>query len=251
MAYQVIRGVIYIETESYFSCKITNSIFDGCGNAYDTIQNRRYCVFIRSKNTQSGDFVITNTEIKNIATTGVGSGFRIANLTNVSIKDCYFENLDNTDLAKFLFIIENDTIAIDDNIFKSILINNYVNSRLISLSNSTYSYLSVSNNTFINKNTSSIASGIDSDYTTPNAKIVYNTFIGNYTLKTNNNIFNISIRNVYTGDNVTKYGISIPAVDTWNVGDRIINSNPSVGQPKSWVCTVAGTPGTWVSEGNL
>lgn len=38
---------------------------------------------------------------------------------------------------------------------------------------------------------------------------------------------------------------------TWEVGDRIYNSTPVVGQPKSWVCTVAGTPGTWVSEGNL
>jgi hypothetical protein len=42
-----------------------------------------------------------------------------------------------------------------------------------------------------------------------------------------------------------------PAVGTWVVGDRVINNAPTVGQPKSWVCTVAGTPGTWVSEGNL
>lgn len=37
----------------------------------------------------------------------------------------------------------------------------------------------------------------------------------------------------------------------WIVGDRAINSVPTIGQPKAWVCTVAGTPGTWVSEGNL
>jgi hypothetical protein len=37
----------------------------------------------------------------------------------------------------------------------------------------------------------------------------------------------------------------------WKVGDRAYNSVPSVGQPKSWVCTVAGTPGTWQSEGTL
>jgi hypothetical protein len=42
-----------------------------------------------------------------------------------------------------------------------------------------------------------------------------------------------------------------PTVDTWAVGDRCINSNPVIGQPKAWACTVAGTPGTWVSEGNL
>lgn len=49
----------------------------------------------------------------------------------------------------------------------------------------------------------------------------------------------------------TLYNTSFPTVYTWEVGDRCFNSSPSVGQPKSWVCTVAGTSGTWVSEGNL
>ena len=42
-----------------------------------------------------------------------------------------------------------------------------------------------------------------------------------------------------------------PAAGTWTVGDRTVQRTPTVGQPKAWVCTVAGTPGTWVSEGNL
>ena len=42
-----------------------------------------------------------------------------------------------------------------------------------------------------------------------------------------------------------------PLVDLWTVSDRIQQRTPTVGQPKAWVCTVAGTPGTWVSEGNL
>jgi hypothetical protein len=37
----------------------------------------------------------------------------------------------------------------------------------------------------------------------------------------------------------------------WVLGSKAFNSSPAVGQPKGWVCTVAGTPGTWVSEGNL
>jgi len=44
---------------------------------------------------------------------------------------------------------------------------------------------------------------------------------------------------------------SVPTAGTWAVADRFLTSVPTVGQPKSWVCTVAGTPGTWVSEGNL
>jgi len=34
-------------------------------------------------------------------------------------------------------------------------------------------------------------------------------------------------------------------------GDRFAQQVSVVGQPKGWSCTVAGTPGTWVSEGNL
>lgn len=35
------------------------------------------------------------------------------------------------------------------------------------------------------------------------------------------------------------------------VGDKIVQQVPVVGNPKGWRCTVAGNPGTWVSEGNL
>lgn len=46
-------------------------------------------------------------------------------------------------------------------------------------------------------------------------------------------------------------GTAAPTSGTWGRGDRRFNSLPAVGQPKSWVCTAGGTPGTWVSEGNL
>lgn len=47
------------------------------------------------------------------------------------------------------------------------------------------------------------------------------------------------------------WAAAVPAAGTHVAGDRVFNSAPGVGTPKSWVCTVAGTPGTWVSEGNL
>ncbi len=37
----------------------------------------------------------------------------------------------------------------------------------------------------------------------------------------------------------------------WVAGSVCYNYTPAVGQPKGWVCTVSGTPGTWVSMGNL
>ncbi len=47
------------------------------------------------------------------------------------------------------------------------------------------------------------------------------------------------------------YDTSAPASGTFNRGDRVFNSNPAAGSPKAWACTVSGSPGTWVSEGNL
>lgn len=47
------------------------------------------------------------------------------------------------------------------------------------------------------------------------------------------------------------YDTAAPTTLTWPRGSKCINSSPAVGSPKGWICTVAGTPGTWVSEGNL
>lgn len=49
----------------------------------------------------------------------------------------------------------------------------------------------------------------------------------------------------------TFMGTAAPTTGTHGRGDECKNSAPSVGQPKSWLCTAAGTPGTWVSTGNL
>lgn len=51
--------------------------------------------------------------------------------------------------------------------------------------------------------------------------------------------------------NTEALGDAAPATRYWRLGDRVKRLTPVVGQPKAWVCTVAGTPGTWVSEGNL
>lgn len=52
-------------------------------------------------------------------------------------------------------------------------------------------------------------------------------------------------------DEGVNVGTAAPTAGTWEVGRRVRNVAPAVGSPKGWVCTVAGTPGTWVSEGNL
>lgn len=52
-------------------------------------------------------------------------------------------------------------------------------------------------------------------------------------------------------DDIFKASAIPGTINNSYVGARIENSAPTVGQPKAWVCTVAGSPGTWVSEGNL
>lgn len=47
------------------------------------------------------------------------------------------------------------------------------------------------------------------------------------------------------------FGTAAPTSGTWKRGDICENLLPSVGAPKRWLCTADGTPGTWVSEGNL
>jgi hypothetical protein len=47
------------------------------------------------------------------------------------------------------------------------------------------------------------------------------------------------------------YSSASPSSGIHAVGALSINSVPAIGQPKGWRCTVNGSPGTWVSEGNL
>lgn len=42
-----------------------------------------------------------------------------------------------------------------------------------------------------------------------------------------------------------KYGPILPTTGTNKKGDIVWNSNPSIGQPIGWVCTLDGTPGDW------
>lgn len=57
--------------------------------------------------------------------------------------------------------------------------------------------------------------------------------------------------NGFNGGSIHVGDTAAPTAGTWAVGDHCAKTDPSVGQPKGWFCTVAGTPGTWVSEGNL
>jgi hypothetical protein len=48
------------------------------------------------------------------------------------------------------------------------------------------------------------------------------------------------------------YGAAAPGAGTWKKADRIWNTDPGVGAGEmGWVCTAAGTPGTWKAFGTV
>lgn len=46
------------------------------------------------------------------------------------------------------------------------------------------------------------------------------------------------------------FASAAPTTGTWAVGDICFDTVPVSGQQLGWVCTVAGTPGTWVAMAN-
>lgn len=55
---------------------------------------------------------------------------------------------------------------------------------------------------------------------------------------------------VYEGSRLSSAGLA-PNYGNWLRGDVVLNGGAAVGASKGWTCTVAGSPGTWVSQGNL
>lgn len=53
------------------------------------------------------------------------------------------------------------------------------------------------------------------------------------------------------GYNSVHYGTAAPTVGTWQQGDIVWKSNAASGGTPGYVCTTAGTPGTWKAMGNL
>jgi nitrous oxidase accessory protein NosD len=60
-----------------------------------------------------------------------------------------------------------------------------------------------------------------------------------------------TFRGITNGVSRIIFASAAPTQGTWAVGDVTYNVGAAVGQPKGWMCTAAGTPGTWTSMGNL
>lgn len=56
-----------------------------------------------------------------------------------------------------------------------------------------------------------------------------------------------ALAGIEIGGKLTVPGTAAPsgADQTWQVGDKIVNTNQVIGAPDGWVCRVSGAPGTW------
>lgn len=57
--------------------------------------------------------------------------------------------------------------------------------------------------------------------------------------------------NYTNGNRRIQYGSAAPTTGTWAVGDIVYALTPTAGGTIGWVCTTAGTPGTWKTFGNI
>lgn len=48
-----------------------------------------------------------------------------------------------------------------------------------------------------------------------------------------------------------EYGSAAPSTGTWQPGDIVFNASPAAGGRVGWVCTAAGSPGTWKTFGAI
>ena len=56
---------------------------------------------------------------------------------------------------------------------------------------------------------------------------------------------------IYLNSKKVQFASAAPTTGTWAQGDTVFNSGAASGQPAGWMCTVAGSPGTWNAMANL
>ena len=85
-------------------------------------------------------------------------------------------------------------------------------------------------------------SAVDAVFTAAGEAVPHNRAI--YVTSTNQ-------RYVKTEWGVLTRGTAAPASGTWARGDRVYSTTPSASGTEGWICTTAGTPGTWKTFGTI
>ena len=62
---------------------------------------------------------------------------------------------------------------------------------------------------------------------------------------------NMTVNSIGNYNKSITYGSAAPSTGDWHIGDIIYNQTPTAGGNIGWVCTTAGTPGTWKEFGSI
>ena len=86
--------------------------------------------------------------------------------------------------------------------------------------------------------------------------VINNIMAGGYTVQRVGTAFNNMVGttldpalSAYSHNLIKGFDTAYPTSGPHVVGDHITNTSTALGAPAGWVCTVAGTPGTWVIDG--
>lgn len=248
LAFWSIRGVIRIFSVSPWEVIVSDSYFDGCGNPFDnTDTSWRNAIVVESE--YEGSLFIDSCTFDKSESFGGRIAYKGENLT---IRNSKITDSDSGFLVKFLQA-EAKEVILQNNSFSSAAIGDYTNSRMITLPYASSSLIKINGNTFENLNATAFSNFIQSDNLLNVCDISGNTFSGPATDAVNPNISQGSNTIALNrGLNATqRYGVAIPAFGQWKVGDIVWNSSPVSGGTIGWVCTVAGSPGTWKTFGAI
>jgi hypothetical protein len=182
-------------------------------------------------------------------------GIYISNTVNVRIQNNIFKNIDADGSSNCLLLTQNTVVKIEGNVFQSDVLSEYTNSNFVYLLNSAVGWsVQINNNQFYNVNASAYTNIVEggSDYSNSNISFINNIVSGAVTQPLANNVNLIQkFGNSGTGFPTITYSSGIPGAYTWKVGDIVYNTVPTSGGNIGWVCTTAGTPGTWKAFGTI
>lgn len=182
-------------------------------------------------------------------------GIFVSNTGNVRIQNNIFKNIDADGSSNCLTLSGNTIVKIEGNVFQSDVLSSYTASNFIYLYNSTSGWsVQINNNQFYNVNATAFTNIVEagSDYSNSNISFINNIVSGAVTTPLASNVDLIQkFGNLGTGYPTITYAAGIPGAYTWKVGDVVYNTVPTSGGNIGWVCTTAGTPGTWKTFGTI
>jgi hypothetical protein len=259
-------GVCAVVLPVTFTTAPYGFVFDN--NYIDTCDSNAFAFLYNtgggaSENTANFNYVLNNNTVKNAE-----RPFFLKNAKTALISNNCFTFCDSSAIVGFPGQADNNNIDVNilNNLFYRVGSATQVG---LTIANSVR--LAIKGNEFNDCGTGSVTSYaidfgtgtttdvsiIENNFLTPNAftaraivKEVGHTFTPQTNIYSNNRLNGLQNQFDWRFGDV-QYFAAAPSTGAWTVGQYVYNSAPASGSPQGFVCTVAGTPGTWQSMANL